>query len=165
MKSPKDLADAIVGGNVTSSIIENIEVGRKVNLDVSQLLNIAKALDVPPSYLLAPLGRPSAKVDLPNLSEALREMTAVEFDAWLSNVADGIYQPVTLAERSASQQLTALRELTAAQRELRRMEIATSLEQGASPSADRDRLAARADAIRIEVTHLTSYLESAGWVF
>lgn len=162
LRSPKDLAELIIGGNVTASIIENIEVGRKVNLDVSQLLNIAKALELPPSYLLAPLGRPNSKVDLTNLSEALREMTAIEFDSWFSNVHESGYRPNSMAERNASDELTALRELASLGRECRRLEIVISTEQEIG-GLDTSRIEMRVASLRQEIEKLDSYLSSAGW--
>jgi len=47
-KSTKDLADAIPGDSITGSILQNIEAGRKNDLAVAQLLNIAWALAVSP---------------------------------------------------------------------------------------------------------------------
>ena len=70
-RTARELADTIVGGNLTEAIIENIEAGRKVALGVNQLLNIAMALRVPPGYMLAPLSEPDRPLDLPNLSDAL----------------------------------------------------------------------------------------------
>ena len=70
-RTARELADTIVGGNLTEAIIENVEAGRKVALDVNQLLNIAMVLRVPPSYMLAPLSEPDRPLDLPNLSDAL----------------------------------------------------------------------------------------------
>ena len=66
------------------------------------LLNIAMALRVPLSYLLAPLGEPDRPLDLPNLSESFAGMTAIEFDAWLASAPDGRYQPESLEERNAT---------------------------------------------------------------
>lgn len=78
--------------------LQNIETGRLTNVSVSQLLNIAFALKVAPSLLLAPLGRPTDKIDLPNLSSGLAAMTTVEFDAWLTGANTGGYRPTNAAE-------------------------------------------------------------------
>ena len=71
LRTARELADTIVGGNLTEAVIENIEAGRTVALDVNQLLNIAMVHRLPPSYLLAPLSEPDRPADLPNLSDAL----------------------------------------------------------------------------------------------
>jgi transcriptional regulator with XRE-family HTH domain len=168
MRTARDLADAIVGGNLTESIIENIEAGRKVMLDVSQLLNIAMALRVPPSYLLAPMGEPNRLLDLPNLSDAFAGMTAIEFDSWLASTPDGRYQPESLEERNATSELQALREWAALSREASRLQIMLELEQVSSQTASPEGSPARstesrlADATR-EAAKLAAYLKSAGW--
>lgn len=161
MRTTRELAEAIVGGNVTESILENIEAGRKATLDVSQLLNIAMALDVPPSYLLAPLGRPHDSTDLPNLSEAFDGMTSLEFDAWLSGLPSGAYQPRSIDERNASSQLEALREWASLVREIERLEIALSLEQESGALVGRTET--RLGSARDERDRLLVYLRSAGW--
>jgi transcriptional regulator with XRE-family HTH domain len=156
MRSTKDLADAIKGGNVTESIIENIESGRKVSLDISQLLNIAMALRMPLSYLLAPLGNPHGPLDLPNLSDDFAGMTAIEFDGWLSTADDGAYTPATLEERNAVSELQALRAWTAQNAEVHRLEIALELDYRRSTE---ERLE---DARRVS-EKLATFLKSAGW--
>jgi transcriptional regulator with XRE-family HTH domain len=88
----RDLADAIPLDALSESVIQNIEAGRKAELSVSQLLNIAAALRVPPVVLLAPIGLPLHGPDVPNLSSDIAGMTTVEFDAWLSGASDGAYR-------------------------------------------------------------------------
>jgi len=157
-----DLANAIDGGNVSESIIENIEAGRKASIDVSQLLNIAMALGIAPSYLLAPLGRPREGIDLPNLSRAFEGMSSVEFDSWFSNVPESGFQPQSISERNASSELQALREWASLTREVARLEVARELEVAAEGG-----LAARTEArltfARDEKKRLESYLGTAGW--
>jgi transcriptional regulator with XRE-family HTH domain len=168
MRSTKDLADAIKGGNLTESILENIESGRKASLDISQLLNIALALRMPLSYLLAPLGTPNAPLDLPNLSDGFKAMTALEFDSWLTTATDGAYFPATLEERNAIAELQALRAWSAQNAEVRRLEIALELEMESTVDADsgidyarstKDRL----DDARNAAEKLSKFLHSAGW--
>lgn len=161
-RTTRELASAIDGGNVSEAIIENIEAGRKASLDVSQLLNIAMALGVAPSYLLAPLGRPGDGVDLPNLSRAFEGMSAIEFDSWLSNVPDSGYQPQSMDERNASAELQALREWASFTREIARLEVALDLEVAASGGLA-ERTQARLTFARDEKTRLESYLSTAGW--
>ena len=168
LRTARELADAIVGGNLSEAIIENIEAGRKVVLDVSQLLNIAMALHVPLSYLLAPLGDPERPLDLPNLSDAFAGMTAIEFDAWLASTPDGRYQPESLDERNATSELQALREWSSLTRETSRLHTMLELERATSGSAGTDSPLFKstesrlADASR-EATRLAAYLKSAGW--
>jgi len=160
--STGELAGSIDGGNVSESIIENIEAGRKASLDVSQLLNIAMALGVAPSYLLAPLGRPQDEIDLPNLSRAFRGMTAIEFDSWLSNVPDGGYVPHSNSERNAHGELQALREWALVSREIARIEIVRDLAETAGGGFEK-RNDERLTLAREEKTRLEAFLATAGW--
>ena len=167
-RTTRELASAIEGGNVSEAIIENIEAGRKVVLDVSQLLNIAMALRVPLSYLLAPLGEPDRPLDLPNLSEAFAGMTAIEFDAWLASAPGGCYHPESLEERNATSELQALREWSSLTRETSRLKTMLELERATTGTAGagspllRSTEARLADASR-EADRLAAYLKSAGW--
>ncbi|QAV70055.1 hypothetical protein ESZ53_06160 [Salinibacterium sp. UTAS2018] len=168
LRTARDLADAIVGGTLSEAIIENIETGRKVSLDVSQLLNIAMALRVPLSYLLAPLGEPERPLDLPNLSQAFEGMTAIEFDSWLTASKDGSYRPESIEERNATSELQALREWSALTREVARLQTMFELETATMSSADAGDALLRTTEARLvdarrESARLASYLESAGW--
>jgi transcriptional regulator with XRE-family HTH domain len=168
MRTARELADAIVGGTLTEAIIENIEAGRKVILDVSQLLNIAMALRVPLSYLLAPLGEPDRALDLPNLSQAFTGMTAIEFDSWLTSSKDGSYQPESLDERNATSELQALREWSTLTREAARLQTMFDLETATSATSDPNNALLRSTQARLtdarrESERLAAYLKSAGW--
>jgi transcriptional regulator with XRE-family HTH domain len=168
LRTARELADAIVGGTLTEAIIENIEAGRKVVLDISQLLNIAMALRVPLSYLLAPLGEPDRPLDLPNLSQAFEGMTAIEFDSWLASSQDGRYQPESLEERNATSELHALREWSALTREATRLQTMSDLERATHQTADTGSALLRSTEARLvdarrESNRLAAYLKSAGW--
>lgn len=119
IRTTRELAALITGSTVSESVIENIESGRKVSLDVSQLLSIAMALKVPPTYLLAPIGDPDAPLDLPNLSDAFDGMTASQFDAWLSNLTHGSYRANTNDEINARSELEALRTFVSLSNEIK----------------------------------------------
>lgn len=80
----RELAEAIHSDVVSTAVIQNIEAGRKPDLTVSQLLNIARGLGVSPLFLLAPVGRPFEALDLPNLSTELGTMNVSDFDNWVS---------------------------------------------------------------------------------
>ncbi|MEW2010753.1 helix-turn-helix transcriptional regulator [Microbacterium sp. NPDC078814] len=79
-----DLADAIPNERITTSVIQNIESGRKADISVTQLLEIAFALEISPLFLLAPMNDRMARVDLPNVSEPISSMRADDFDRWIS---------------------------------------------------------------------------------
>ncbi len=167
IRTTRELADLIAGAAVTESIIENIESGRKVSLDVTQLLNIAMALEVPPSYLLAPVGAPRSKVDLAGLSNAFKEMTAIEFDAWMSGATGTTYVPVSANERYARLELEALREITLLDAELDRLEVARRAAHEVSHDIGvLDFVTSYQERIghaQIERDRLHAYLTSCGW--
>lgn len=152
---------------VTESIIENLESGRKVNLDISQLLNIAMALQVPRTYLLTPIGNPDAPIDLQNLSDSFDGMTAIQFDAWLSGLHSGTYRPSTMDECNARNELDVLREMTALTAEISRLRIAIELESEAVPNRDSDpsvqNFQERLDLAESQRFRLRVYLDSTEW--
>jgi transcriptional regulator with XRE-family HTH domain len=79
-----DLAARIPNPKVTASVIQNIESGRKADLSVSQLLDIAMGLGVSPLVLLVPVGSPFQEVDLPGVGDDVSSLTVREFDEWLT---------------------------------------------------------------------------------
>ena len=170
IRTTKELADTIAGDNVTEAILQNIEAGRKSDLAVSQLLNIAHALGVSPLFLLAPVGRPLDTLDLPNLSQALAAMTVVEFDAWISGETDGAYRWTTTDERSERTQLQAMRELDALIRERNRLTSNLQVEATLNTAAGDNDAAQpwnttqdRLNEANRRITQLSSFLTSAGW--
>ena len=66
-KSPRELADAIPGGMVTKATIVNIELGRKADPSVGDLVGIAYGLGISPLALLFDIERPMEPTDLPEL--------------------------------------------------------------------------------------------------
>jgi|GEM_PF-728861 len=164
-RTTRDLAEAVPGGNITSAILENIESGRKADISVSQLLNIARALNVPPSYLLAPIGNPNSTLDLPNLSGDFDGMTAAEFDCWLSATPASSYRPRLAAERTDINILASLRQLGTLRRELERLHIVLAVQ---SSSGDTDLVAGNAevqqriDSIEAEARRVAGLLTSGG---
>ncbi|WP_104198962.1 helix-turn-helix domain-containing protein [Cryobacterium sp. Y29] len=170
IRSAKDLADLMPGGNVTEAILQNLEAGRKQDLSVSQLLNISHALRVPPVFLLAPIGRPQDPLDLVNLSDTFEGMTVAEFDAWISGETDGAYRWRDLTERTERSQLEAMRELIASLRERRRLTINVAIEAELTPASEvtteppiwdttREQLA---EADR-RIKQLSTFLADTGW--
>lgn len=164
-RTTRDLADAVPGGNITAAILENIESGRKADISVSQLLNIARALNVPPSYLLAPIGNPNSALDLPNLSADFDGMTAAEFDCWLSATPASSYRPRLAVERTDITILATLRELGSLRRELERLHIVLAVQ---SSSGDPDlvegnaEIRRRIDRIEAEARRVAGLLTSGG---
>jgi transcriptional regulator with XRE-family HTH domain len=164
IRSTQALADLIDTGSVSAATLQNIETGRLTNVSLSQLLNIAFALKVAPSLLLAPVGQPDAKIDLPNLSSGLQGMSATEFDAWLAGLNTGAYRPGSPAEMAERNELTAYRELQDLLRERRRL-IAIAGDQHGENEQSRgwtspsDKLA----ALNSTINEITEYLDGAGW--
>ncbi len=164
-RTTRELADAIPADNVTMAVLENIESGRKADLSVSQLLNIARGLGVPPSMLLAPMATPDAKLDLPNLSAHFDEMTPAEFDCWLSATPLSTYRPTLAAEREDIEILNSLRELGTLRRELERLHVILGVQ---TASGDPDLTASnrdvqeRIDRLTREIARVAGLLVSAG---
>jgi transcriptional regulator with XRE-family HTH domain len=154
LRSTKALSELIGEGKVTEATLQNIETGRLTNLSVSQLLNIAFALKVAPGFLLAPLGRPGAQVDLPSLSDGLTRMNVSEFDGWLTGANDGRYRPTSAAELNERAELEAVRALENLTRE--------SFETGAGEKSwgrTEDRIA----IVQRQIDEARQYLQTAGW--
>jgi transcriptional regulator with XRE-family HTH domain len=167
-KAAKDLADAIPNDTVTESILQNIEAGRQPDLKVSQLLNIAWALRISPTFLLVPLGTPDGYLDLPNLSDELAALSISEFDAWVAGLTDGSYKARLTDERSERFELESLRELLRERRELHRLEVVRELESDALPGESasahvRESTLGRIAFSAARIVELEAYLESGGW--
>jgi hypothetical protein len=163
--SAKALADAIPGDSITDSILRNIEAGRKNDLAVAQLLNLAWALRVSPMFILAPLGTPAEHLDLPNIVPDVQHLTVGEFDAWVSGI-DGIYRPTTADEHSERAQLEALRELLRARREAFRFTTLINLETKdltPDPVHGWPRFQDQLDDTNRRIIQLEAYLGSGGW--
>jgi transcriptional regulator with XRE-family HTH domain len=167
VRSAAALAELIDNGSVSAATIWNIETGRLTNISVAQLLNIAFALNVAPSFLLAPLGRPDASVDLSNLTSGLLRMSVAEFDAWLSGSNSGGYRPTTSAEIAERNELAALRELDYLLRERKRLQTLLDLEQGGAGSSGTElpwgRTADKLVVASQEIEKIATYLREAGW--
>jgi hypothetical protein len=152
------------GSRLTESILENIESGRKADLNISQLLNIARALRVPPIFLLSPITSPDARLDLPNLSDDVAAMTAAEFDSWLAAVPSSSYTSGNPDERVEVDQLNAFRERQTLLRELSRLQAVQSVELSdpdipvTGRSTER-----RMAALQEDVQRIDEYLSHSRW--
>ena len=170
MRHAHDLADAIPGGSITEAMIQNIEAGRKENLTVSQLLNIAYALKIAPGFLLAPMGKPNELLDLPGLSEDLSLLTVVEFDAWVAGLHGGAHSWTSSEDQSERAQLAAMRELEVQRRERGRLRTALDVERASDLSAEDVEELQRWDTTEERlaqtdrtIQRLSVFLTSAGW--
>ena len=163
-RTTADLAEAIPGGNVTEAILENIESGRKADISVSQLLNLARGLNVPISMLLSPIATPEAELDLPNLSDDFDGMSVAEFDCWLSATPTSSYRPRLAAERTDIGTLGLLRELGTLRREIDRLRIVRDVGKAAGDTDLRSesQIEGQLKSVERELVRLTDLLTSAG---
>lgn len=154
---------------MSDNILQNLEAGRKHDLRLSQFINIAMALKVAPSFLLAPMGRPHENLDLVDLGTAFSGMTVLEFDSWLTGSTTGAYTRAVGDERNERNELAALRELEVLLRERRRLLTMLDIEQSLEsttpgPSAASSRVTATRLALADEqIKDLGDYLLAAGW--
>lgn len=165
-RTTRELAETLTGTKITESVLENIESGRKADLTLGQFLSIAYALRVPPSYLLAPLVRPSANLDLQNITDGLQGLSAAEFDAWFSGASTGAHRPTSTAERNDRENLDAYRELFALRREIDRLNVVAALEVGERGGLDAggaNPALARMDALRARADELARLLSTSGF--
>jgi transcriptional regulator with XRE-family HTH domain len=167
--STAELAALIPGDLMSGAVLRNIEAGVKTDVSVSQLLNIARALTVSPIFLLVPIREPDSTLDLPNLSDDLKQMTAIEFDDWLSGGSDSIHEWTTADDHSERNQLRAMRELERQAKERDRLalliELAPgleSLDEGDSSGTVDALLLRKTEALR-QIDRLSKFLNSAGW--
>lgn len=170
IKSTAELASLIPGGHLTGTVLRNIEAGVKPDLTVSELLNIAHALGIAPVFLLADLRTPSSTLDLPNLSDELTRMSALELDAWLSGNTDSAHSWASVDDQSERAQLHAMRELEHFASERRRLSRIIGIAPGVdgssplpAPSELLDSMRRRSEEAETQVRRLSDYLEAAGW--
>ncbi len=156
IRSIRAFAELLDDPSLTESVLENVEAGRKADLPISAVLNIAYALKVPLSLLLAPLSDPALPMDLPNLSPGLSEMTPAEFDAWLSGDDSSRYRSHSAQERQDLAELRAFREVQRVKREIERERNVATLAG--------DTNASRVEYLEGELTTLLGFLRSAGWL-
>lgn len=165
-RTTRELAETLTGTKITESVLENIESGRKADLTLGQFLSIAYALRVPPSYLLAPLVRPTAHLDLQNISEDLQSLSGAEFDAWFSGASTGAHRPTSTAERNDRENLDAYRELFSLRREIERLNVVAALEGEEHDGQDGgglSRALGRIDALQARAEDLAQLLSTAGF--
>lgn len=74
---------------MTAKVVSNIEIGRKLDLTVVELLELSRALDVAPQLLLVDYHRPYDRTEISGVSEGIATMCGVEFLEWLSLPFEG----------------------------------------------------------------------------
>lgn len=121
MRSTRELAERIGNPAVSHSVIRNIESGRKADLSIVHLLEIAMALEVTPLVLILDFARPYGPVGIPGLGPAFAGWTALEFDRWVTapsieeeysepeHVPDEMFRLVIARELAASSWLQSTR--------------------------------------------------------
>lgn len=168
IRSTNDLAE-LTNGAVSAWTLQNLESGRKQDMNVSALLNVAMALRVAPGYLLAPMSRPDERLDLVGLIAPFESMNVSQFDAWFSGLPDGAIRSASGDDRNERIELQALRELNALSRERRRLLTMLALEADAFSDSDTltpaliDTTSKRLAETERHVSELSTYLTEAGW--
>lgn len=89
-RSTADLVEIIRNPALTASVLQNIESGRKAEVSVVHLLEIARALEVSPIVLLVDFAEPDAPLSIAGLGTNFDRMTAIEFDAWIQGRNDDL---------------------------------------------------------------------------
>jgi transcriptional regulator with XRE-family HTH domain len=83
-RSSKSLADAINNPLISESVIRNIENGRKAEVSIVHLLEIAWAIGVSPIVLLLDYSTPTQPAKIPGLGPNFDPATVAEVDEWFS---------------------------------------------------------------------------------
>lgn len=78
----KELAEKIGNPKISHAVISNIESGRRIDPSISEVIEIAKGLGISPLFLLAPVMRPTASIDLANTSAQISQTSSEEFLSW-----------------------------------------------------------------------------------
>jgi transcriptional regulator with XRE-family HTH domain len=86
-KSREDLANAIGSPSVTATVIKNIEAGRKADMSVVHLLEIAYAIGVSPLVLLLDFSHPNQKASIAGLGANFAGATNNDIDDWITEPA------------------------------------------------------------------------------
>jgi len=168
VRSTNELSE-LTHGTVSAWTLQNLESGRRHDLNVTSLLNVAMALRVAPGYLLAPMGRPHDYPDLVGLVEPFESMTIAEFDAWFSGLPEGVARSPSSDDRNERNELQALREVMTLSPERRRLLTMATLESRIVGNSDAPMTAPpkttskRLTETERHISELTDYLTAAGW--
>ena len=88
-RSARELAEAIPNRRLTAKVVSNIEVGRKLDLTVVELLELSRALRFSPQDLLVDYRRPYEPTAIPGVSEEIATMPTVDLLEWFSLPFEG----------------------------------------------------------------------------
>lgn len=171
-KSARELADAIPGEAITAPVLQNIEAGRKADIAVSQLLSIAYALRVPPTFLLFPMAASDRTPDLVGVSDDVANYRVGFLEAWFASEFSPYPSP--MVELVDLDSVRAQRELLMLRTEVERLERSVKLERiydsQRPPTAEElesrsrwDTTAARLEGYRARIEELEELLAREGW--
>jgi transcriptional regulator with XRE-family HTH domain len=157
---------------MSASVIQNIEAGRKPDISVSDLLNLAFALRIPPTFLLFPMAGPMRPVDLVGLSPDLEALQSGALEAWIA--AEVLPYGVTFSEAADLDRLKAQREYLRLSKEVRRLWrsriVERRLDEEDPPSPEAlesrrrwDTTEARLKAHQERLDELRTQLQDDGW--
>lgn len=87
-RTVEQLVETIGNPAVTVSGVQNVESGRKADVSVTYLLEIARAVGVPPVMLLVDVDHPFEPVEGLPLGEQFDGLRVWQFDDWFSGVGN-----------------------------------------------------------------------------
>lgn len=119
-RSARELAAAIPNQRLTAKVVSNIELGRKLDMTVVELLELSRALGVAPQQILVDRYRPYEPTAIPGVSEEIAAMSAIEFLEWLSLPFEGhqLFMDVNAETPEETATLVALRSYEMQRREV-----------------------------------------------
>ena len=83
-KTAASLAEAIDNDAISAAVIQNIESGRKADVTVAQLLDIAWAMRISPANLIVPVNTPMEKFTYPGVGEGVAQLSVNDALAWIT---------------------------------------------------------------------------------
>lgn len=108
-KSREDLANAIGSPSVTAAVIKNIEAGRKADMSVVHLLEIAYAIGVSPLVLLLDFSHPNQKASIAGLGANFTGATNNDIDDWITEPA--AYEPASFKKSTYGELLPEMQQI------------------------------------------------------
>jgi transcriptional regulator with XRE-family HTH domain len=119
-RSVRELAAAIPNARLSAKVVSNIELGRKLDLTVVELLELSRALGVAPQQILVDHHRPYEPTGIPGVSEEIATMSAIDFLEWLPLPFEGhqLFMDVNAETPEETAALVALRSYEMQRREV-----------------------------------------------
>jgi transcriptional regulator with XRE-family HTH domain len=109
--SREELAEAIQNPSVSSAVIKNIEAGRKADISVVHLFEIAFALHVSPLVLLIDFSEPYQPARVAGLGPNFDGVTNIELDEWFTEPAS--YAPLAFSSDDYRERLPEVHQMFA----------------------------------------------------